>query len=148
MLLAGFISDRMFKGKRGPVNLLFSILLFLAVGSFWYIPAKIVWVDCFIIFTVGLAIFGPQMLVGVAAAEYVHKKAAATATGVIGLVGYIGTAIAGYPIGKVIDLSGWEGFFWSMILCSFVLVLLLLPLAFPEKRLKPQHSLVNNQPLA
>lgn len=149
MLLAGFISDRILKGKRGPVNLLFSIILFLAVGSFWYMSTKIVWVDCFIIFAIGLAVFGPQMLVGVAAAEYVHKKAAATATGVIGLVGYIGTAIAGYPIGKVIDLCGWEGFFWSMITCSFILVLLLVPLAYPKKKLKPiAIPPMNNQHLA
>lgn len=142
MLLAGFLSDKLFKGQRGPVNLLFSIILFLAVGSFWVMSAKMVWLDCFLIFAVGLAVFGPQMLIGVAAAEYVHKKAAATATGVIGLVGYIGTAIAGYPLGKVVDLCGWEGFFWSMTLCNFVLVLLLVPLALPKKKAQP--SLASN----
>jgi OPA family sugar phosphate sensor protein UhpC-like MFS transporter len=139
MLSAGFISDKVFKGKRGPVNFLFSAAILLSIILFWQLPEGLIWLDCSLIFFIGFTVFGPQMLVGLAAAEYVHKKAAATATGIIGLVAYIGTAAAGYPLGKIIDNLGWEGFIWSMIWCSISLTLLLAPLAYDWRKL-PQSE--------
>ena len=79
-------------------------------------------------FGIGFAVFGPQMLIGVAAAELTHKKAAATATGLTGWVAYLGVAVAGYPLGLIIDKMGWEGFFWAMAVCSGLSIVLLVPL--------------------
>ena len=59
---------------------------------------------------IGLLIFGPQMLIGIAAAELAHKKAAATATGFIGWIAYLGAATAGYPLGRITQDFGWKGF--------------------------------------
>lgn len=127
-LAAGWVSDRLFQAKRGPVNVLFSVALLIAVSAFWYVPVGYPWLDSASIFIIGFAIFGPQMLIGVAAAELTHKKAAATATGFTGLVAYLGAAFAGYPLGVIIDRWGWDGFFWSLAICCGVAILILVPL--------------------
>lgn len=127
-LCAGWFSDRFFEAKRGPVNGIFAIALLLSVILFWFVPAGHPWLDSTAMFAIGFAIFGPQMLIGVAAAELAHKKAAATATGLTGWIAYLGAASAGYPLGLIIDNAGWEGFFWSMSICCGISVLLLLPL--------------------
>ena len=55
--------------------------------------------------------FRPQMLIGMSASELSPKKAAATASGFAGWFSYIGAASAGYPLGKITQDYGWEGFF-------------------------------------
>lgn len=125
---AGWLSDYVFKAKRGPVNALFALLLFASVGSIWFIPGGYVWMDSCMIFMIGFATFGPQMLIGVAVAEFAHKKATATATGLSSWIAYLGSALAGYPLGKVLDYMGWEGFFICMAVSAFCAVILLVPL--------------------
>lgn len=126
-LAAGWSSDRLFKAKRGPVNVLFAVLMFISIVSFWSIPPEYPWVNYAAMFLIGFAIFGPQMLIGVAAAELSHKKAAATSTGFAGTFAYMGAAVAGYPLGKITQDYGWEGYFWSMAVCCVVSILFLLP---------------------
>ncbi|MBS0628520.1 MAG: MFS transporter, partial [Verrucomicrobia bacterium] len=125
---AGWLSDYAFKAKRGPVNALFALLLFVSICSFWFIPGGYAWMDSCMIFMMGFATFGPQMLIGVAVAEFAHKKTTATATGLAGWIAYLGSAIAGYPLGKVLDYLGWEGFFTCMAISASCAVVLLVPL--------------------
>ncbi len=127
-LAAGWFSDRIFGGKRGPVNVLFSFLVIFAVIGLWFSPPGFYLLDSVLIFTVGFLIFGPQMLIGMAAAELSGKKAAGAATGFVGLLAYFGAATAGYPLGKITDLWGWQGFFIALALCGIISVLLLIPL--------------------
>lgn len=127
-LSAGWISDRLFKARRGPVNALFAMILFVTIVCFWIVPGGYQWLDSAAIFAIGFATFGPQMLIGVAAAELAHKKASATATGLTGWIAYLGAASAGFPLGKVIDVLGWEGFFWTLSGCCVACVTLLVPL--------------------
>ncbi len=63
-----------------------------------------------------------------AAAEFVDKRAAATSNGFAGTLGYFGAAVAGYPVGKMIEMWGWHGFFTAMLLSSAVIFMMLLPL--------------------
>ncbi len=127
-LVAGWSSDRLFGAKRGPVNVIFAIAMLISISMFWFIPEGHPWLDCFAIFCIGFSIFGPQMLIGVLAAEFSHKQAAATSTGFVGFFAYIGASIAGYPLGKITDHYGWEGFFWSIVVCCGISILLLLPM--------------------
>lgn len=127
-LAAGWSSDRLFGAKRGPVNALFAIMMFISIFLFWYIPPGYAMLDSIAMFAIGFAIFGPQMMIGIAAAELSHKKAAATSTGFVGLFAYVGAAFAGYPLGAVTQHWGWEGFFWALLAGSLLAVLLLLPM--------------------
>ncbi len=137
-LVAGWGSDYLFSGRRGPINVLFSAGLAFAVAALWYMPFDSVIADSLSIFTIGFFVFGPQLLIGVAAAELSHKKAAATATGFAGLFAYTGAAMAGMPLGKVIRDMGWESFFVALVLCSATASLLLLPLWSATKNPKYQ----------
>ena len=127
-LAAGWASDRIFGGRRGPINVLFSLCVILAIGALWSTPPGYVIVDYILVFTIGFLIFGPQMLIGIAAAELSHKKAAGSSTGFIGWIAYLGCAVAGYPLAKVTELWGWQGCFYTLGVCGMIVVLLLLPL--------------------
>ena len=127
-LCAGWASDKLFTAKRGPVNVIFAIGMVFSVLAFWYIPEGYPWLDSSAIFVIGFMVFGPQMLIGVAAAELSHKKAAATSTGFAGCFAYMGAAFAGYPLGRLTQDLGWDGFFWALIACSIISTLLLLPM--------------------
>ncbi|MBI5345551.1 MAG: MFS transporter family glucose-6-phosphate receptor UhpC, partial [Chlamydiae bacterium] len=115
-ICAGWGSDLLFKGKRGPVNALFAIGVIFVLLAFWKLPITYFVLDIFFLFLIGFFIFGPQMLIGVAAAELSHKKAAGTATGFIGWFGYLGAAVAGAPLGGIIKHYGWSGFFFVLCL--------------------------------
>ncbi len=127
-LTAGWASDRIFKARRGPISALFSLGVIFAVLAFWLSPGGSVVLDSVLLFIIGFLIFGPQMLIGMAAAELSHKKAAGTANGFVGLVSYLGAATAGYPLGKMTQELGWQGFFVVLACCGFLSVCLLLPL--------------------
>ena len=66
-------------------------------------------------FFVGFTIFGPQMMIGLAAAELTHKKAVGSSNGFLGFIAYFGAAFAGYPLGFITERWGWDGFFWALL---------------------------------
>lgn len=127
-LVAGWGSDKLFRGQRAPVNVLCCLGVVLAISAFYFTPPGAIMLDYALIFAVGVFVFGPQMLIGMAAVELSHKKAAGTANGFVGWVAYLGAATAGYPISKVIESYGWYGFFLTLGICGFAAVCLLAPL--------------------
>ena len=127
-LAAGWLSDYSFAGARGQTNVLFCVGALLPVGLLWAGAAASFWVTVVAIFFIGFFIFGPQMLIGVAAAELSHKKASGAATGFIGLFGYLGAALSGYPIATVLHYYGWNDFFAIMLLCLVLAFTVLLKL--------------------
>ena len=127
-LIAGWASDVLWSGNRGPVNVLFCLLNVGAIWAFKSNPLPSPFVDSLLVFAMGFLLFGPLILIGIAGAELTHKKAAATATGFIGWISYLGAATAGYPLGCVTQRFGWEGFFIALTVSIFVTALILLPL--------------------
>ncbi len=125
---AGWLSDTIFKGNRGPVNVLFSVGILVSLSAFWIIPTGSVLFISILMCLIGLLVFGPQMLIGMAAAEIAGKKASGSATGFTGLFAYMGAASAGYPFGQIIQWYGWQGFFTLLISCALIAVSMLLPL--------------------
>ncbi len=146
-LVAGWSSDYLFKARRGPVNTLFAAGCLITVSMFWLTPAGYPLMDSLAIFMIGFMVFGPQMLIGVAAAEFSHKKAAATATGFAGTFGYLGASFAGYPLGLISESYGWQGFFIALATSCVVSTLLLLPLwsVTPASLRKEEKSLLRRQ---
>ena len=119
-IVAGLFSDRLLKGRRGPVSIAFMVLSMLSVVALWKIPPGHPWLDTFALIGVGFAIYGPQMLVGVAAADFASKHAAATATGLTGTFGYIGSALCGVGTGVVVDRWGGDGGFLLFLISSLL----------------------------
>ncbi|HIF9057276.1 TPA: MFS transporter [Photobacterium damselae] len=126
-LVAGWGSDKLFGGNRGPMNLIFAIGIFLSVAALWLMPFKSYVLQSACFFAIGFFIFGPQMLIGMAAAECSHKNSAGAATGFVGLFAYMGAALSGYPLAIVVEHYHWTGFFTALAAVSAVIGLLLLP---------------------
>lgn len=139
-LVAGWASDKLFRGCRGPVNVLFSLGVIFATAALWISPIHKPLLDSIIMFIIGFLVFGPQMLIGMAAAELSSKKAAGSSTGFVGLFAYLGAASAGYPLGKMTQEWGWQGFFLALGACGVLSVLLLLPLWSVRSREKDLSS--------
>jgi len=119
-LIAGYLSDKVFEGRRGRVGFLYMIVLAISIVFLWQSPVDQKWQHFIGMMLIGFLVTGPQILVGVAAADFASKKAAGAATGLTGTVGYLGAAVAGYGIGKIVDNSGWDTAFASIAVCALL----------------------------
>lgn len=145
-LVAGWCSDMFFQGRRVPFMLLCAIGMAVTLFCFADLPpANTCSIKyCYsLMASIGFFVFGPQMLIGLAAAEYVDKKAAGAANGFVGCWAYVGAAVTGAPLGLIIDYS-WDSYYWILIACSVITFLILLPLTFKhdqsEARAHPSWS--------
>ncbi len=127
MLFAGWVTDQIFAGKRAPFIMICSICLAFCLWIFWQITSSSRILDFILIGLIGFFVYGPQMLIGLATAEYVDKKVACSANGFVSWWGYIGAAVAGYPIGLLIDYS-WNWYFIVLLLCSVLSCIALIPI--------------------
>ena len=133
-LFGGWGSDKFFQGNRAPMNLIFALGIFISVAALWLTPLNNLFVLSGCLFAIGFFIFGPQMMIGMAAAECSHKDLAGTATGFVGLFGYLGAALAGYPVSIMIEAFSWEGFFGVITCAAAAVGLLLLPFLKAQQR--------------
>lgn len=141
MLFAGWLSDTLTKGKRGPMNVIFSSGLLCSLACLWLFKDTPSWfMDTSILFMIGFFLFGPQMMIGLAASELSHKKAAGTANGFAGFFAYFGAAVSGYPLGLIAHHWGWKGFFVALFTCATLALVLFLPTwNASEKHSRKQH---------
>lgn len=122
-LLCGWLSDKVFGGRRAPATVIYMLLVTVAVLVYWKNPAGNPLVDNIALIAIGFLIYGPVMLIGVHALDLVPKKAAGTAAGLTGLFGYLGGAVfANAAMGYVVDHWGWDGGF-VVLLASCLLAI-------------------------
>lgn len=128
-ICAGIISDKLFKSKRAPVNLIYlaGVVVCLILLKFNTISN----LDFVIIGLLGAFTYGPQMMIGgLCAVESSSKKVASAATGFTGTFGYIGAVLSATGTGFMVDKFGWNGaiFFWlaSAIICIAICLVLML----------------------
>lgn len=134
-LLCGWLSDKIFNGRRAPATILYMLLVTVAVFVYWKNPPGNPWVDNAALVAIGFLIYGPVMLIGVHAMDLVPKKAAGTAAGLTGLFGYlIGATAATAAMGHVVDTWGWDGGFY-MLLGACVLAILFTAMTWKKERL-------------
>ncbi|MGD9592295.1 MAG: MFS transporter [Candidatus Berkiella sp.] len=141
MIAAGWGSDYIWKGNRVPVMVICAVGLIISLFALMFVPENHAFLDMLFLALIGAFVFGPQMIVGLAAAEFVDKRAAATSNGFAGTLGYFGAATAGYPIGIMIDAYGWQGFFISLLASSSVIFLMLVPLWSTHDRKQDENKL-------
>ena len=130
MLVSGYLSDRVFRGRRAPATICFMLFVILAILVYWFNPAGNVLIDNLALIAIGFLIYGPVMMIGLQAADMVPRVATGGATGLTGLLGYlIGSAGAGAFMGLMVDLYGWDGGFIALVgACILSIVFLLLTL--------------------
>ena len=125
-ILCGWLSDKVFKGRRGPVTIIYMLLVMLAVYIYWNSASAMV--TNVAMAAIGFLIYGPVMLIGVSALDLVPKKAAGTAAGFTGLFGYLlGSAVfANIGMGYIFEHFGWDGGFILLLsACAVTIVLML-----------------------
>ncbi len=133
-LLCGYLSDKVFKGNRAQISIIYLLLVIVALLVYWLTPAGYFWIDNLALISIGFLIYGPVMLIGVQALDMVHKKAAGTAAGLTGMFGYLGGALtANILIGYLVDFYGWNGGFIMLLLAG------VLAIFFTALTLKPQN---------
>jgi OPA family glycerol-3-phosphate transporter-like MFS transporter len=111
-IVAGWVSDRLFAGRRGPISVIYMVIVTCAVVAYWLNPSKGLAIDFAALFVIGTFIYGPVMLIGVAAVDLVPKKAAGSAAGFTGLFGYLaGMNLAEVGIGSLVERYGWNAGF-------------------------------------
>jgi MFS transporter, OPA family, glycerol-3-phosphate transporter len=115
-LLCGYISDKVFKGRRGPAGVVFMAGVLVAVVVYWLNPAGNPMIDNLALIAIGFLIYGPVMLIGLQALDFVPKKAAGTAAGLTGLFGYLGGAVmANALLGYIVQYASWDAGFILLI---------------------------------
>ena len=122
-LACGWVSDKVFKGRRAPATILFMSLTLVAVVVYWLNGRGPLWIDYAALVAIGFLIYGPIMIIGLHALDLVPKKAAGTAAGFTGFFGYVfGSAVAGTGVGWIADRWGWGGVFVTMVACCVLTI--------------------------
>jgi OPA family glycerol-3-phosphate transporter-like MFS transporter len=133
-LLCGWLSDKVFNGRRAPATIIYMVLVTVAVIVYWQNPAGQPLIDNIALIAIGFLIYGPVMLIGVHALDLVPKKAAGTAAGLTGLFGYLGGAVfANAAMGYVVDAWGWDGGFMVLV-ASCILAILFTALTWKKEQ--------------
>ena len=118
-LVAGWVTDRVFGGRAHRTCLMCMIGTGLFMGAFYFFYLHQGLVSHAVVIAVlamaGFFIYGPQALIGIAASNHATKKAAATANGLVGIFGYLSTAVSGIGIGWLADHFGWNYVFVGVI---------------------------------
>ena len=120
MLVTGWLTDRLFKGRAAPVSLICMLLCGGTLFVFYKASGQIVWLNTILLMAAGFFIYGPQALVAVIVANLATKRAAATAVGLTSLFGYASTVLSGWGIGMLVQHYGWGFTFGCLVLVALV----------------------------
>ena len=112
-LISGFISDKIFHGRRAPVAAVLyflETLVILSAAQFHSVNAAI-----FFLVFISLTANSTHSILGTAAAMDIGgAKMAGFASGVIDSFQYFGGSLAGYFLGALLDRS-WGNYFYFMV---------------------------------
>ena len=104
---AGWLSDRFFDGRRGPVGALYMLGCAFSLAIVWLIPAEHPLLVTLSLMMAGFLVYGPQVMAGIASADLTSKRAAGVATGMTGTFAYLGSAVSSLGMGYIVDHQGW-----------------------------------------
>ena len=109
MLLAGWLSDKLFKSKAHRTCFFCVVLATLTFFLFWKCES-IVMSFVYLVFS-AFFIYGPQALYGVCASQQATKYAAGTGNGIVGIFGYLSSVVSGVIFGSMAETGGWDSVF-------------------------------------
>lgn len=113
-IFAGWASDHIFKGRSHRMCLFSMLGAVLFLGLFALVPMPTV-ASTIVLALSGFCIYGPQALIGIGSANQATKEASATANGLAGICGYIGSALSALGVGFIADHFGWASVFITFI---------------------------------
>ena len=133
-IICGWLSDKVFHGRRALPTMLFMAVVAVFVLLYWqFIDNITVVMICLI--GIGFFIYGPVMLIGVQALDLAPKNASGTAAGLTGFFGYFfGTfLLANWILGAVAQSFGWSWTF-MLLLVACLLAIFFMGLTYKEEQ--------------
>ncbi|WP_407402604.1 MFS transporter [Sodaliphilus sp.] len=120
-LVAGWCTDKFFKGKghRMCVVCMAGAALFMTTFALLPESAGITPIAATLV-GAGFFIYGPQALIGIELGNQATKEASARANGIAGILGYLGSGLAGLLVGYIADLYGWTSVFYTIIVVAII----------------------------
>jgi len=116
---AGWISDRIFAARRGPVVALMYFAQVIPLALIPFVDSPTVFGAIFV--TLSFLFSGPHSLIGTAASmDFGGKEAAATAGGFLDAMQYLGAALVGVGMGWLLERFGWG--VWAPSLIAFAIL--------------------------
>ena len=133
-IICGWLSDKVFKGRRAITTMIYMALVAVFIVIYWKNMDNVL-LDNISLIAIGFLIYGPVMLIGVQALDLAPKKAAGTAAGLTGFFGYFfGTAIlANIAMGSIVQHLGWDWGF-IMLLAACALAFLFISFTYREEQ--------------
>lgn len=127
MIVAGWATDRFFGSRAHRTCVACMIGALLSIVCFWLLPFDSPWWVLAIPFTfIGFFLYGPQALLGIAAANQATKRASSSANGLLGISGYASALFSGVGFGFVAQHYGWSATYVTMIVTSVIAIMVLL----------------------
>ena len=134
-IFCGWLSDKVFNGRRALPTMLFMGLIIVAIVIYWQNMTNLsIVIACLI--AIGFLIYGPVMLIGVQALDLAPKNAAGTAAGLTGFMGYVlGTAIlANTVLGYVAEHTGGWDMPFVLLIAGCVGAIFFMALTYKEEQ--------------
>ncbi len=137
-IFAGFISDKIFGSRRGPVAALFYGLMIVLTITMGFVLKLNPFILGAVVSFMSFAVIGTHgMLSGTATMDFGGRKGAATAVGMIDGFVYLGTGLQSISLGFLLSKS-WN--YWAPFLVPFTIIGFILALkiwhAFPQAKRK------------
>lgn len=127
-IIAGTLSDIIFRSNRWMTGFLFGILLIICLILLTVFQNNSYYITAWLFGIIGFALYGPHMLFAVGCLDVTHKNAAGSVTGFRGMFSYVGAALAGFPVIMIKNSWNWSGVFIyafaAVIVMTFCLALL------------------------
>jgi sugar phosphate permease len=120
-LVAGWLSDKVFKGRRGHVGVIYLGGMVVLLTALWLAHINVLGIDAVLLGGLGFVLFGPQVMEGAASVDLSSKKAAVAANGFVGFFSYLGSSVvSGVLLGYVTQHYGWSATFLILIASSLM----------------------------
>ena len=138
--VAAWLSDVIYKGLRAPVIATFCLLSFFPLYLLSFTKAEITsftnnsnisslidYLPICAYFFLGLTLFAPHVLIGLAAREWAPKEYYSTSGGFVKCFAQIGGSFAGAPVAFLIEKQGWQNTFGYLSYLSIIGFIILIP---------------------
>ena len=138
-LMWGLLSD-LVNGRRGATALVSLVATIVLLYMYQSATSEVVYM--IVIFLLGFCVFGPQLLIGVAAVGFVPKQGVAVADGIKGTFAYLlGDSFAKLGLGMLADkkisifgATGWNGTFIALYVAAIICFVLMFFVAVAEEK--------------